>query len=200
MSKAMTLVVAVMVVAVAMGMTGCASIQVKMNPEALVDEHVNKRQIQSKIILFMDREFQNYHWQGFSGGELRTLDYDLGTASKNLFIKAFTLVSKDVSFVESMPTYSAVHDRLVLVVHPRIAGFSEKHNPFIRNADYYAEITYHVTVYNRAGKVVLEKDYSANGVEMGGMSVYRNYAAPAETAMVRAIVKIIDDMSKLKEP
>jgi purine-nucleoside phosphorylase len=46
----------------------------------------------------------------------------------------------------------------------------------------------------------LEKDYCAKGVEMGSIDLYRNYVAPAEKAMARAIVTIIDDISKLMSP
>lgn len=143
----------------------------------------------------MDNEFQNYHWQGFSDAELRGLDYDLGSASRNLFLDALKRVSDGVILVESSPIYPL--NDIVLVVHPRISRFSEKHSMLIRNANYYAEITYSVTVYDKTGKIILEKDYLAKGVEFGSIDVYRNYATPAEKAMAQAIENIIDDISKL---
>jgi hypothetical protein len=55
---------------------------ITMNPTSAVE--LTKKPIPGKITLLIDSEFQNYHWQGFSGAELRGLDYDLGSASKNL--------------------------------------------------------------------------------------------------------------------
>jgi hypothetical protein len=193
MKRKITFVVAVMFVALAASVTGCGPLHITMNPSS--DFELEKKHIPCKVTLFIERDFQNYHWQGFSDAELRGLDYDLGAASKNLFGDAFKRVSDGVTLVESMPAYP-VND-LVLVIHPRIGGFSEKHSLWIRNADYHAEITYHVTVYDKTGKIVLEKDYTASGVAMGSMDLYRNYAAPAEKAMAQAITMIIDDISKL---
>jgi hypothetical protein len=199
MRRIITFVAAVMIFALAAGVTGCGPMHLTMNPTSAVD--LANKHIPCKIILFLDSEFQNYHWEGFSDAELRGLDYDLGSASKNLFVRAFTLASDGVTLVESMPTYPIPGPNdIVLVVHPRIGRFSEKHNLFIRNADYYAEITYHVTIYDKTGKIVLENDYTARGVQMGTINVPRNYAAPAEKAMAQAIMTIIDDISKLKLP
>lgn len=195
MNRKTIFVTAVMLFALSTGVMGCA-MRITMNPSSTV-EGVDKH-IPCKIILFMDGEFQNYHWQGFSGADLRGLDYDLGSASKNLFVRAFTLASDGVTVVESPPAYPvAGRDDIVLVVHPSIGGFSEDHSLWIRNTDYHAGITYHVIVYDKTGKIVLEKDYGAMGVEIGSIDVYRNYAAPAEKAMAQAIVMIIDDISKL---
>jgi hypothetical protein len=197
MRRIITFVAAVMIFALAAGITGCGPMHLTMNPTSAVD--LANKHIPCKIILFLDSEFQNYHWEGFSDAELRGLDYDLGSASKNLFVRAFTLASDGVTVVGSMPAYPVPGPNgIVLVVHPRIGRFSEKHSTFIRNANYYAEITYHVTIYDKTGKIVLEHDYSASGVEMGSIDVYRNYAAPAEKAMAQAIVTIIDDISKLR--
>lgn len=198
MKKIILFMSAVMVVALAVGATGC-TMHITMNPDVSAAGLAGKR-IPGEITLFADSEFENYHWHGFSDAELSKLDYELGFASKNLFFEAFKIASNGVTVVESMPTYTdSGRNDLVLVVHPAIAGFNEKHSLWIRNADYYAEITYHVTVYDKAGKIVLENDYSARGVAMGGANVSRNYAAPAEKAMEQAIVTIIDDIKKLRE-
>jgi hypothetical protein len=185
-----------MFVALAAGIAGCGPMHIAMNSTSVLD--LSNKHIPCRITLFLDSEFQNYHWEGFSKAELRGLDYDLGSASKNLFVRAFTLASDGVTVVESRPTYpvSGGGDG-VLVVHPRIGAFGEKHNAFKRNTDYYAEITYYVTVYDRTGKIVLENDYSTQRAEMGSIDVYRNHAAPAEKAMAQAVTKIIDDISKL---
>jgi hypothetical protein len=199
MRRIITFVAVVMVVALAAGVTGCGPLHLTMNPSS--EFELANKHIPCKITLFIDRDFQNYHWQGFSDAELRGLDYDLGSASKNLFLDAFKRVSDGVTLVESRPTYPIPgRNDIVLVVHPRIGRFSEKHNLFIRNADYHAEITYHVTIYDKTGKIVLENDYTARGVQMGTINVPRNYAAPAEKAMAQAIMTIIDDISKLKLP
>ena len=192
MRRTITFVAAIMVVTLGASVTGC-TMHIAMNPASAV-ELANKN-IPCKITLLMDNETQNYHWQGFSDAELRGLDYDLGSASRNLFLDAFKRASEGVTLVESRPTYPL--NDLVLVVHPRISRFSEKHSLWIRNANYYAEITYHITVYDKTGKIILEKDYSAKGVEFGSIDLYRNYAAPAEKAMAQAIENIIDDISKL---
>lgn len=192
MKRIITFVVVVMFVALAAGVTGCGPLHITMNP--LSEFELEKKHIPCKIILFIDRAFQNYHWEGFSNAEVRGLDYDLGSASKNLFGDAFKRVSDGVTLVEYMPSYPL--NDFVLIVHPRIGGFNEKHNLFKRNADYYAEITYHVTVYDKIGKIILENDYTARGVQMGTIDVHRNHAAPAEKAMVQAITMIIDDLSK----
>lgn len=195
MRKIITVVASVMVFALAWGVTGC-TMHITMNPTSTVE--LPNKHIPCRVILFIDSEFQNYHWQGFSGAELRGLDYDLGSASKNLFLEAFRLASDGVKIVETKPTYPVLgHSDVVLVVHPSISGFSEKHSLLIRNADYYAEITYHVTVYGKTGNILIEKDYYAKGIEMGSIDIYRNHAAPAEKAMAQAIVTIIDDISRL---
>ncbi|HLZ17976.1 MAG TPA: hypothetical protein VKO67_00110 [Smithellaceae bacterium] len=195
MKKAITLAVGVIVAALAVSFTGC-TMHITMNPSSVSDMEYGR--IPGRIILFMDSEFRNYHWQGFSDAELKGLDYDLGSASRNHFYDAFRRASDQVTVVEKLPAFPvAAQDGMVLVVQPRIGGFSEKHNLFIRNADYDATITYHVIVYDKAGRIILEKDYTATGSETGGMDVYRNYAAPAEIAMARTVKTILADISKL---
>lgn len=191
MNRIIRFMAAITVLAWAAGLTGC-TMHVTMNPSSAA-EFPNKA-IPCKVVLYIDKAFRNYHWEGFSAAELSSLDYDLGSASRNLFMDAFKRASYSVAVVESMPAYP-LNDP-VLVVHPAISGFNESHSLFIRNANYYAEITYHIRVYDKAGKMILEKDYSARGAEMGRTDAYRNYAAPAEKAMAQAIGDIIDDMSR----
>jgi len=196
MGRTINFAVAVMLVALAAGVTGCGPMYITMNPSVLAVDQV-KKNIPGKVTLFMDHEFRNYHWEGFSKTELRGLDYALGSASKNLFLETFKRAADGVALVETMPAPEPVNSDIVLVVRPRIGGFSEDHNMFIRNANYYAEITYHVTIYDKTGKIVLEKDYFAREAEMGNIDVYRNHAAPAEKAMAQAVLKIMDDISRL---
>lgn len=196
MNKAKTFAVTWMFAALAAAVSGCGPMHIAMNPASALDPA--GRHVPCKITLLLDREFQNYHWEGFSRADLRGLDYDLGSASKNLFIRAFTLASDGVTVVESRPSFPVLDTAgIVLVVHPRISGFAEKHNAFKRNADYYAEITYQIKVYDKTGRVVLENDYTAGSAQMGGIDVYRNHAAPAEKAMAQAVMKIIDDIGRL---
>ena len=190
----------VVVAVVVLFLNGCTTMSITMNPKAPLDELAGKK-IQAKVALYMDSEFQNYHWHGKSGAELSKLDYDLGSASKSLFLESFMLVSKAVVLVNSTPPFSdADKNDIAVVVKPKIVSFSEDHSALLRTSDYHAEITYHVTVYDKNGKVIIEKDYNAKGV-VAGKATHgpgSNYAAPAEKAMANAIVKIIDDISNLK--
>jgi len=200
MNKTRAVLGSVMVAALVLGAMGCSTMRITMNPKAPTTELSNKR-IPFKVALLMDSEFVNYHWQGTSGAEMSKLDYDLGSASKSLFLEAFMLVSKGVTLVDSKPPYSdSSRNDIVVVVQPKITGFSEEHSAWLRVVNYYSEITYHVSVYDRTGKSVLDKDYKAKGVARGQATVSpgSNYAAPAEKAMAQAIVAIIDDISKLK--
>lgn len=190
----------VVIAVVVFFLDGCTTIRVTMNPKAPSDELIGGK-IPVKVALYMDTEFQNYHWHGQSNAEMSKLNYDLGSASKSLFLESFMLVSKAVVLVNSAPPYSDVDKSdISVVVRPRIVSFSEKHSPVLRIADYHAEITYHVTVYGKNGKVIIEKDYNAIGVVAGNATVSpgSNYAAPAEKAMSNAVVKIIKDISNLK--
>lgn len=176
-------------------LTGCAT-RISMNPSSMLE--LPRQHLPCTIVLFMDQEFHTYRWQKFSAAELSTLSYDLGSASKNIFLEAFKQMSDDLTIVESPPAYplSGRH-RVVLVIEPRISAFDEKHSPFIRNADYRADITYRVTACDKTGKVILEKDYFAQGVAMGSTDVYRNFAAPVEKAMAQAVAAIIEDIRRL---
>lgn len=191
---------AIVVGGLVLGAAGCTSMRITMNPKVPSAELWGKR-IPYKVGLLMDSAFQNYHWQGTSRAEMSKLDYDLGSASKGLFLESFMLVSKAVTLVDSKPPYSdPSRNDIVIVVEPTITEFSEKHSAWLRVADYYAEITYHVSVYDKTGQRVLEKDYPAKGVARGQAthSPGSNYAAPAERAMAQAIVDIIDDISNLR--
>lgn len=191
MNRITAFAAAIMAFVLAAGLAGC-TMHVTMNPSSAYE--FPDKAIPCKTILYIDKAFRDYHWEGFSAAELSGLDYDLGSASKNLFIDAFKRASHGVTVVESMPSYPL--DEPAVVVHPVISGFSERHNAFMRNANYYALITYRVRVYDKEGRTLLEKDYSAEGAEMGWADVHRNYAAPAEKAMAKAVGDIIDDISR----
>jgi len=190
----------VTVAALVLGATGCSTMRITMSPKAPAAELANKR-IPLTVGLLMDSEFVNYHWYGTSGAEMSKLDYDLGTASKSVFLETFMLVSKAVRLVDAKPPYAdpGLND-VVIVVKPTIAGFSEEHSAWLRVVNYYSEITYHVSVYDKTGKVVLDKDYKVKGVARGQATVSpgSNYAAPAADAMSKALVEIVGDISQLK--
>lgn len=179
------------------GLSGC-SLNLTMSPMVSSAE-LGGRQIPHKIALLLDDEFASYQWHGFSDAEMAKLHYDLGRASKDLFLMAFRLAADEVVLVETRPPFPEPdrHD-IAIVVQPRIAGFSERHSLWIRNANYYAEITYHVTVYDQSGRTILDQDYSAEGAAMGWTDLNRNYEAPVEKAMEQVIVKIVDDVSRLR--
>jgi len=199
MRRAVNSALAVLLVTLAASLTGCGTMHIAMNPSSAFEMKYDR--IPGKIVLVLDNEFRSYHWQTFSGAELRGLDYDLGTASKNIFLDAFRRASDNVTVTETRPSFPiADQGSIILVVHPRIAEFGEEHNALKRNADYFATITYHLIVYDKIGNIVLEKNYTETGDAMGYMDVNRNYAAPAEKAMAQAINKIIFDLSKLAAP
>lgn len=178
------------------GLTGC-SLNLAMSP-LVSSAELGGRQLPYKVALVLDDEFKSYRWHGFSGAEMAKLHYDLGSASKDLFLMAFGLVADEVVLVEIPPPYSEPErSAIAIAVRPRIAGFSERHSLWIRNADYYAEITYHVTVYDHSGRTILDQDFSAEGVAMGWSDLNRNYEAPVEKAMEQAIGKIVAAVSAL---
>jgi hypothetical protein len=200
MARLKKFMVCVALIGLVLAVTGCTTIRVAMNPRVPANELANKH-IPCTVALLMDNTFQNYHWLGKSRAEMSKLDYDLGSASKSLFMESFMLVSKGIAMVDSIPPYSDPgRGEIAIVVKPMITDFSEEHSAWLRVVDYHAEITYHVTVYDKKGKPVLDKDYREKGVAKGHATISpgSNYAAPAEKAMEQAIVAIIGDISRLE--
>lgn len=199
MSRVRIVWVSIAAVALVLSVTGCTTMKITMNPKAPAND-LAKGKIPCKVGLLMDSTFQSYHWMGKSGAEMSKLDYDLGSASKSLFLESFMQTTKAVTLVNSKPPYSEADLKdVVIAVEPKIVGFSEKHSAVLRIANYEANITYHICVYDSSGKLLIDKDYSGNGVVQGKAtnSPGSNYAAPAERAMSQAIVAIIDDIRKL---
>jgi hypothetical protein len=202
MRAAKALIVAVALAGLTLCSMGCSTMRISMNPKVQPADLAN-RHIPYKVALLMDNEFQNYHYFGTSGAEMSKLDYDLGSASKSVFMEAFMVVSKAVTFVEARPPYADPNrSDIAIVIQPRITGFNESHSAFLRLADYHANISYHVWVYDKTGRTVLDKDYSTFGVVQGQatQSPGSNYAAPAEVAMSQAVVALIDDIIRLNLP
>lgn len=181
---------------------GCTTMKVSMNPKVPAEELATKR-IPVKVGLYMDTEFINYHWQGTSNAEMSKLDYDLGSASKSLFLETFMRVSKSMMLVDKKPPYAPQEQIDVsIVIEPHIALFSEDHSAILRIADYTAHIEYKVIVYDKQGNILLDKTYKADGVAKGQATVSpsSNYAAPAEIAMAKIVVMIVDDLINIKIP
>jgi len=196
------LTVVILVFLTTVVLAGCTTMKISMNPKVPIEELTSKR-IPIKVGLYMDTEFQGYHWKGTSGAEMSKLDYDLGSASKSLFLETFMRVSKSVVLVDRKPPYASQDGiDVTIVIEPHITKFSERHSAILRVADYSAQIEYKVIVYDRKGNVLLDRIYQADGVVRGRAthSPGSNYAAPAEIAMAKAIVMVVDDISKLKFP
>ncbi|MBI4691048.1 MAG: hypothetical protein HY754_12415 [Nitrospirae bacterium] len=131
------------------------------------------------------------------------LDYDFGSASKSLFLETFMRVSKGIMIVEKRPPYAPSEQIDVsIVIEPHITLFSEDHSAILRIADYTAHIEYKVIVYDKQGNILLDKTYKSDGVARGQATISpsSNYAAPAEIAMGKIVVMIIDDLIKITVP
>jgi hypothetical protein len=198
--KSHFLSVGILVFLVAFCFAGCTTMNVSMNPKFPGDELAGKR-IPVRVGLYMDNEFVNYHWHGQSNAEMSKLDYDFGSASKALFLETFMRVSKGTLIVDKKPPY-APQDQIdvSIVIEPHITSFNEDHSALVRIADYTAHIEYKVTVYDKEGKILLDKTYKADGVAKGHATVSpsSNYAAPAEIAMEKVAVMIVDDLINIK--
>jgi len=181
-------------------LTGCTTMQVKMSINTPTAELAGIK-IPAKVGLYLDNDFRMHEWAGMAKAELSKLNYELGMASKGFFQDAFLHVADSVTLVNAIPPYSEENRKdIALVVKPTIVSFREKHSAWLRVANYHAEIIYHVTVYDGGGKVLLEKDYSAQG-NVRGVATHSpgsNYAAPAEAAMQKALVAIVQDILALK--
>ena len=91
--KSIERIVAIMLLGCVVCLTGCSTMYVKMTPNAPAADLAGEK-IPLRVGLLMDGEFQNHHWKGMSKAEMSKLDYDLGSASKGLFLESFMLVSR----------------------------------------------------------------------------------------------------------
>lgn len=179
-------------------LSGCA-MHVKMNP-ILAQVNIQDKHINAKVGLYLDETFSNYHWQGNNVAEMSKMDYELGAASKSLFLEAFLRVAASVVLVNGDPPYAEAEKKdIAIVVRPAIVRFAEDHSAILRIANYTATITYHVTVRDATGAVLLDRDFAATGVAKGEAtySPASNYAAAAEKAMTTALSEIIEAVAKL---
>jgi len=176
-------------------LSGCA-MHIKMN-QSLNEVNIGDKHINARVGLFLDNTFSDYHWHGNNVAEMSKMDYELGAASKNLFLEAFMRLCTSVTLVNAEPPYVEPDKKdITIVVKPAIIGFSEDHSAILRVANYTASITYHVKVTGAQGETLIDRDYTGTGVAKGEAtySPASNYAAAAEKAMTAALSAIIGDI------
>lgn len=181
------------------GLSGCSTMRITVNSK--VPAEITGR-LPYAIGLYFTPEFETYRWRGPAAMELSWLDYDLGSASKSLFIETSMRLARLTLLVQRKPPYSGPDEPAVaIVIDPRIVGFGEEHSAFLRIADYTAHIEYRAIVYDRAGAVLLDKIYRGDGETQGTQtptpSQDSNFLAPAAIAMSRAIAALVKDVSRL---
>lgn len=185
-------------------LSGCGTIQVSMSP-LISNAELGGRSIPARVGLLMDSEFANLHWHGFTGAEMAKLDYDLGSASRDILRDTLTRVATGVELVEKRPPYAAngQHD-LALVVEPHFVQFAEGHSLWIRNGDFTAHLEYQVIVYDKRGNVLSDRIYKADARQRGSMdpreSLGSRYGAPAGLALEKIVLMIVDDLAGIKIP
>lgn len=200
MYKKSSLIAVVFCVILAVLISGCSTMVIKLNPKVPLEALQGKR-IPYKVSLYMDSQFQEYRFQEHNGAEMSEMDYELGAAAKSLMIETFMRISDGAIIVDKKPPYSPTDKvQATIVIEPHFVAFSENHNAFVRIANYYAAVEFHVTVYDINGNTVLDKNYKGEGNVQGKRTVSpaNNYAAPAEVAMSNVIVSLVDDINKLK--
>jgi len=179
------------------GLSGCSTMKIAMNPKVPAD--ITTR-LPYGVGLYLTPEFERYHWHGTSKAEGRGLDYDLGSASKALFLETFLRLARGAMLVgRKPPDDNPGEPAAAIVIEPKIVGFGEEHSAFWRIAAYTAHIEYRTVVYDRTGAVLLDKVYRGDGEARGARTLdpTGNYAAPADIAMSRAIAALFRDLTQL---
>ncbi len=169
--------------------------RVSLNPE--VPEDIKATTIPFKVALFMDSKIENYHFTKHLTKELSDLDYNIGQATSSLFLEAFMNCSRGVVLIKDKHEEKAKNADIIL--KPEIVSFSETHPPVLTIGKYTADITYRITIFDKNGKVILEKNYTGHGFAKGERTHNPgdNYAKPVEIAMKNALKKIINDLKRL---
>jgi hypothetical protein len=178
---------------------GCGTMNIAMTP-APPSEQIGDQRLPIVVGLYFDDAFQNYHWQASGKGDLADRDFDLGAASKSLFLETFTLLTRSVALVNGKPPDPAVlRSGAALVIWPRITGFAPDQSAVLGVGDYSASITYSVTAYDRKGNEVLNKDYVGRGTASGEAKTTptRIQAVAPERAMTNAMAQLVEDIKKL---
>lgn len=198
MNRSSISALAIALVTSVVGLSGCSTttMQVTMHPKVPNDISGH---LPYRIGLYLTPEFEGYHWPGTLRGEGRGLDYDLGTASRALFLETFMNMGREIQLVNRKPPYSDPDKPAVaIIIEPQIVGFGENHSG-VWIAEYNAHIEYRVIVCDRTGAVLLDKSYRGDGTGQGAPTINPagNFAAPAEIAMSRAIAALLSDVSQL---
>jgi len=187
------------------GLSSCApyTVNIAMNPQVPNDIRVR---LPFTVGLYLSPEFEMYHWRESDVKNQRTLDYDLGSASKALFLQTFMDMTREIRMVSRKPPYIGPDEPAVaIVIEPQIVGFGQEHPAYFI---YLAHIEYRVIVYDRTGAILLDKIYRGDGEAQGEIERYMasdlnfiimtyNFAAPAKIAMSRAIAALLNDVSQL---
>jgi len=202
MKHSMRLVILAPLMAICLA--GCGTIQVSMSP-MISNAEIGDRSIPAKVGLFMDSEFTNLHWHGFSDAELAPLDYDLGAASSDLLRDTLTRVAIGVELVDKRPPYAPNEQHeLAFVVEPHFVGFAEGNSMWIRNGNFTAHIEYQVIVYDKRGNVLQDRVYKADAEQRGTMdprqTLGSRYGAPVDLALEKIVLMIVDDLVGIKIP
>ena len=127
-------------------------------------------------------------------------DYDLGSASKALFLETFLRLARGAVVVDRKPPYRGPAEPAVaIVIEPQITGFDVDQPRVSWTPSYLAHIEYRAIVYNRAGVVLLDKIYRGDGETRGtgNKDLAGDYATTAAIAMSVAVAAIVKDVSQL---
>jgi len=181
------------------GLMGCPSAtttKITMSPKIPGD--VTGR-VPFSVGLYLTPEFETNHQHvgplGF-GGSSYILDYDLGSASKALFIETFMRIARGVLLVNGRPPYGGQDiPAVAIVIEPSIVGFGQEHPAYWI---YSAHIEYRAIIYDRTGAVLLDRVYRGDGDQ--GAKTYSpdsSNAAVAGKAMTRAIAELVKDVIQL---
>jgi hypothetical protein len=178
---------------------GCAPMIIKLSPEIPVSI-LSGRHLPYRVALYMDNQFQEYHFTEQNNAEMSSMDYELGSAAKSLLIETFMRISQGVLLATHKPPYTQDDNMdATIVIEPHFASFSEEHSAILRTAEYTAHLEFNVIVYDKDGKIVNEKLYQADGAAKGQAtySPASNYAKPAEIALGNLLVLMVDDINAL---
>jgi hypothetical protein len=170
---------------------------IAMNPQVPTD--ITGR-LPFAVGLYLSPDFEMCHWREYDVGYICTLEYDLGSASKALFLQAFLDMAREIQWVNRKPPYTGPDEPAVaIVIEPQIVGFGEAHSFGFRFAPFIAHIAYRAIVYDRTGAVLLDKIYRGDGEARGVIANTdaANFAAPVAIAMSRAIAALLNDVSQL---
>ena len=179
-------------------LAGCTSMNLLNNPRANTLSLAGGS-MPVNVGLYVTPLFSEYKYKGNCAAEMSTLNYNLGQASVLLFEDALAQTAKSVAIVDKAPPYASGKEDIAIVIEPSIESFSEDHPVMLRTSKYEAQIAYKVKVYNKEGKVILEKSYTGTGARSGiaTHSPGHNFEIAAGDAMNDALMKILKDVAQV---